>query len=260
MIIYWKFVNKKIRQVQAGKEEMKMDKATRVFLACASGAGIGTLVALQLGNFWGLGALLGGLVGYLIYDLEEVIKAIPVAWNTVLEWRPDKESLSKIGLIIVFFVCVLLTLIVSPLFLTAMIMGTSEHSLLMPIGLYGWLMSVYYFFSKSKEPRLRNINEEFLCLLGFNPFTIYIYYPVKGIAWAVPRIPSGLMILARFVKTVFVLIHSDLRLLCGIDSLIGAAVGYFTGNVLVGALTGGVLGVVNYEIVSKKILKVELRP
>ena len=37
----------------------KMDRGTRVFLASASGSGIGTLLALQLGHLWGLGALLG---------------------------------------------------------------------------------------------------------------------------------------------------------------------------------------------------------
>ncbi len=35
---------------------------------------------------------------------------------------------------------------------------------------------------------------------------------------------------------------------------IGASIGYFSGNALIGALAGGVFGVLNYEILSKRIL------
>jgi hypothetical protein len=229
-----------------------MDKTARIFLACVIGGGIGTLVALQLDHFWGFGALLGGLVGYLVYDLEQVIEMIPVAWNKVSEWKPNKEKLTRISLAILFPVNVAITSILVPIFLA----GMSKEYLITLIGIYGWCMVFYLCFNASRS---RNANDDLIYVLRINPFTVYIYYPAKMVIWAVPRIPSGLMIIARFIKTLFVLIHSDLRLLCGIDSLIGSAIGYFTGNVLIGALVGGVLGVLNYELVSKRWLKVELR-
>ena len=52
---------------------------SRIFLACFFGAFIGTLIAEELGYFWILGALSGGLVGYLTYNIREVISAIPKA-------------------------------------------------------------------------------------------------------------------------------------------------------------------------------------
>ncbi len=53
---------------------MRMDrenKTARVFLACAIGAGIGTLSALQLGCLWGLGALIGGLAAIWLMILKK---------------------------------------------------------------------------------------------------------------------------------------------------------------------------------------------
>jgi len=53
---------------------------------------------------------------------------------------------------------------------------------------------------------------------------------------------------------VFIIIHSEIRLLCGVDAVIGAAAGYFTGSAIIGALAGGLIGVINYEIVSRRVL------
>ena len=57
-----------------------------------------------------------------------------------------------------------------------------------------------------------------------------------------------------FVKTVFILIHSEERLLCMIDAVIGAGIGYSFESALIGALVGGIIGVLNFEILSKRIL------
>jgi len=63
-----------------------------------------------------------------------------------------------------------------------------------------------------------------------------------------------------FAKTIFVLIHSNERLLCMVDAAIGVAIFHFTGNnIFLGMLAGGVLGVVNYEIVSVRLLKLSPR-
>lgn len=232
-----------------------MDRATRIFLACATGAGIGTLAALQLGNFWGLGALLGGLVGYLVYDLEQVVKMIPVAWNKVSGWELDKENLVRLGIIVLFFVNLSFTIVICPLVVAATLKKGSADGLCVLMMFYGWCACLFFYSNALKN----STDDDLFYVLRMNPVTVYIYYPAKGIVWAVPRIPAGLKILANFCKQLFLLIHSDLRLLCGVDSLIGASVGYFTGNVLIGALVGGVLGVLNYEIVSKRLLKVTLR-
>jgi len=40
-----------------------------------------------------------------------------------------------------------------------------------------------------------------------------------------------------------------------VDAALGTAVGYFTGNPLIGAVAGGLLGVVNYEIITVRVMK-----
>ena len=71
-----------------------------------------------------------------------------------------------------------------------------------------------------------------------------------------------------FVYELFRIIHSDKRLLCGIDGALGGAIAYLAlgsfapsagGKVLVvvcGGLIGAALGIANWEIVSKRILRV----
>jgi hypothetical protein len=58
-----------------------------------------------------------------------------------------------------------------------------------------------------------------------------------------------------FLKQLFLLIHSEMRLLCLFDAALGSVIGYFAGNVLIGAIAGGVLGVLNFEILSRRILR-----
>jgi len=100
-----------------------------------------------------------------------------------------------------------------------------------------------------------NANE---VLWKLNPIYVGFYWLPKGIIYIIPRTPrffrKAIITIGRFTKILFILIHSDIRLLCGTDAAIGVVIGYFTGNVLIGGLAGGVFGVLNYEILSKRIL------
>ena len=53
----------------------------------------------------------------------------------------------------------------------------------------------------------------------------------------------------------FIRIHSDRRLISGVDALLGSAIGYFAGSAAVGALSGGILGIVNYAMITERWLK-----
>ena len=61
----------------------------RIFLACFFGAFLGALIAPRPGYLWWLGALSGGGVSYLSYNIREIIRAIPRAWTMASVWRPD---------------------------------------------------------------------------------------------------------------------------------------------------------------------------
>ena len=63
------------------------------------------------------------------------------------------------------------------------------------------------------------------------------------------------LFLKRFCWELLLCIHSEMRLLCGIDAMIGTAIGYFAGSVIVGALAGGLFGVFNYAVITELCLK-----
>ena len=86
-----------------------------------------------------------------------------------------------------------------------------------------------------------------------------IYYFFCGLIGMFCALSQGLYVgiplACRCCKTFFILVHSELRLLCGVDAAIGALVGFLIGSVVLGALAGGLLGLLNYELVSKRWLK-----
>lgn len=84
------------------------------------------------------------------------------------------------------------------------------------------------------------------------PPILYGWLLPRGIVWFI-RVVSRFT--ARFIWQVFIRIHSEMRLLCMADAALGAAVGYFAGSAIIGALAGGVFGLVNYAVVTKRVLE-----
>ena len=59
-----------------------------------------------------------------------------------------------------------------------------------------------------------------------------------------------------FFARAFRYVHSERRTLCFVDAFLGAIAGFFLGSAILGAGIGAVLGVINYEIVSIRWLKI----
>jgi hypothetical protein len=116
-------------------------------------------------------------------------------------------------------------------------------------------------------------------ILGGNPIAVFIYWPIRGILkipkiiyFLISKVPKATTVtlgallvvakfLGRFSKNLFLIIHDDLRLLCAVDAMIGAstcyALNHFFGYssflaVVTGTISGGLLGVLNYELISKR--------
>lgn len=116
------------------------------------------------------------------------------------------------------------------------------------------------------EKHLRKVRSVgYKIALGVTPFGL-VFLALCGVGWALARVPqfvakvvnfveSAAPHLARFVAGVFVSVHSSRRTLCFVDATLGAAVGYTFGSTLVGVAAGVILGVVNYELVSVRWLK-----
>jgi len=231
----------------------------KVFLACAFGAFIGALVSLKIRhNFWWAGMIGGGIIGYFSYDFKKSIQAFKAAGKAVSGepfWNGVKIFCTG------FSVALAIISILSPFIylLRYCEKGAMELAILAAL-LVLIIFPIFALKERSENcPAHRERPEQYgidccrrhvrddvkngLSLaLKRNIFTVYLYH--------IPRFI--LLFIFHFLKFV----HSDIRLLCGLDAAIGAAIGYYVGNPIIGAFAGGVFGVLNYEIVSKRIWKV----
>jgi len=259
-------------------------RTAKIFTACAMGSLIGAFVALKLQPlWWWLGLVIGGFAGYLSYEPMAVVKGLIRAGKTAWKaskWRfkfeneeakRDFITLFNVMSVAVSLFCVflLLPLIIHEILIDAkdawpMIYLTSVIPLGM--GLFaGWLEIVCPSIKDEKD---RTRYENFVAT--WNPVKILFYWIPKGVwegGWtAVKGIGKGIcflpflicelgLLLARFSRFFFLFIHSDIRLLCGMDAAIGALIGLKTGSPIIGALAGGIIGVINYQLVTVRLLK-----
>lgn len=250
-----------------------MERVIKIFLACAIGAGIGSMVALELNPyFWWLGLLVGGFAGYFSYEFRTVISATYLSYKKVEEVNPFRYCRE---ISIIFFAYLLIYLTVLPILIgmdlaVVSIKGKGDiryflHPLPMMVLICFFLTSIFRYADYKNEETMDEWRKE---LRVINPLSVYFYYLPKYLqkvfSWLLIKIPKVIMVITkiimkivRFIKTIFILIHSDARLLCGIDAAIGAAIGYFAGSVMVGMVFGGIFGVVNYYVVSVRLLKLK---
>lgn len=253
-------------------------KAMKVFFACALGAFVGSIVALQVSHlFWWIGAIAGFVVGYLSYEFKEVIQAMKIAAGKVFGWKPDKAKLKLFLRFWFWFSLVLMTVVVGNLIVLSgaflLLHETEASDVFFMLALWEFVfcqivISLIACHRARRRIRMR-VNEAALFLeLSWkgNPIAVYFYWLpcliIRLISWITKKalaiaaaIPALTVKVAQFLWETFVLIHSDIRLLCGLDAAIGVVIGYFTVNALIGALAGGLFGVLNYHLISIKLLK-----
>jgi hypothetical protein len=251
-------------------------RSLKIFLAVFAGSLIGGLACRHIGfPFWFLGLLIGGLVGYLAYEPLAVLKAIPVAWRWAcremkLSGRLLRENWRTILLIFFAGELAFFWVFVPITFLTGEISRTP-----LSVWLIGSFMCfcmsfcVFYLMYDLKEGN-KVWREYKFFLTHLNPVSLVLYtipvywfrttwYMIKG-CWHHRQAPliAG-RFLGLFFWKLFLIIHSQERLLCFIDASIGAALVYFIHySPLYGALIGALFGVVNFEILSKRVLKIAL--
>ncbi len=89
---------------------------------------------------------------------------------------------------------------------------------------------------------------------------------IRSILYAIPKIPGwwriahpviwlGLKSTANFMGYAFAHVHSQRRTICFVDAALGSMIGYTFGSAILGAAAGALLGILNYEIVSLRVLK-----
>ena len=256
-----------------------MNRSLKIGLACAFGAFIGSLVALSLNQFWWwLGMFVGGGVGYLSYELKTVIEATKVAWKQVIGWRPSWQSWIHTGKFFVLSLALPAT-VLFPIGILCLLLDLAlpENNKSLLNLCYLWLAGIplvgifnTFIYTNGANNKVISYQEMKDIFFKFNPLVVYFYYvPMYagiGIWFAIKRIPRlalrvvlGIFIifarLGTFVWTIFKFIHSEERVLCAFDAALGAGIGYFYHNPIVGMIAGGIFGVLNYEILSKRVLR-----
>ena len=252
--------------------------ALKIFFACLFGAAVGGFVALSIWQpVWWLGMIIGGFIGYLSYEFKAVLAAIPVAWRRATSKRARARRrtyfravfgmncllsnftcLAALGLSYLTLpeqriVVVTWTVVIgSAAFLFLALSAIAGNSLRSKRQVRRWskhnpifvalLLSIFFVYIIPRS-----------CLRGIVALAQWIRRPqMPGVL--IPIVKEGVdigRVIRKFLYEMFILVHSEIRLLCGVDAAIGAAVGYLTGHALIGALAGGLLGIVNYELVSK---------
>ena len=233
-----------------------MDTRIKIFFACALGIFLGATIALQStnGSFWwiGIGMVAAGLTGYLTYEFETVPRAIPRAWHAAISWRPNKELLKhRMGVGVAGFH---LGLSVALLFFLILIASSfifrAERSDNIPsfqtikaLFCISALVGISVGLTLAGTTSLQEFKNPWRVSLRSNFIAVFIYWPIRGLIFFI-----------RFAKNLFLLIHSDERLFCGVVATIGSGVGYLYGNALVCAIAGGLIGVLYYELIPKRLL------
>lgn len=242
-----------------------MTTVMRVFLACTFGAFIGTLVALQVNQpFWWIGMLCGFATGYISCEFKRFVTAIPVAWRraTAWRWKPNKKFWRLYPKTVFGMWSILSTVALAALTLACLFSSSPYYfsgKSLLEFVLYTFFSSLFMgWVISDSAPMDMDIVLTIQKLTMFNPFRVYLWLLPRGIIiclwWiAFQGVPTFVRITGHFVRHLFLVTHSEVRLLCGFDAAIGAAVGYFCSSALIGAILGGVLGVLQFEILSIRV-------
>lgn len=231
---------------------------TKVFTAVAIGSFIGAFIALQLGPMlWWLGMLAGGLVGYLAYEFKTVLSATPKAWAKTKSVRKDPTFKLRIQVAFYFAASMMLFAFYFAIGMFSLLLYEINKpvmplvvmiSLVFIIALFPLMaIKIWETWDATEDQLRREVSYGRKIFWNVNPVIVIFKWVPLGIY----RLLSGGI---RFGRELFILIHSELRLLCGVDAAIGATIGYFAGNAVVGAVAGGLIGVLNYEVISKRVL------
>jgi uncharacterized membrane protein (UPF0136 family) len=258
----------------------------KIIIALALGSFIGSLVAIEINHyFWWLGLLVGGAVGYLSYEFKVVLVAVVNAVGYAYVRFPGIAEIKSfvigaaLGAWIFINRIMCLALFISLFYIILNLFANWDRgpftSTMQPLVIYwrGMFYGVILMAMLSASLISLSLPGRQSVLDNFFKFTFYhlpkfivlkiiVGVPVnivKALIVAARVTPRVARTIGRFVKVFatrfFRLIHSDIRLLCAVDSAIGSAVGYFAGSAIIGLIAGVLFGLVNYEVVSKRVLK-----
>ncbi|MEK7552018.1 MAG: hypothetical protein AAB534_01245 [Patescibacteria group bacterium] len=288
------------------KEGLVNTETRKIGLACFIGGFLGCIVALICTPaFWWLGLIAGFAGGYVSYEFRSVLQAIPKAFLQVQKefsldfvracFQGTKKWFAKPHPIVYFGLCSgLLWTIIEVLFdvsppkrLDGQLPQIDDFVALYLItflgsGFCSGLIGVTVVLIGARD-EIGFVPDDFFggyrealnhATVGVGRVLKFVFWTasVKIVLWTIPKwVFLVIFVLGAWCWELFKIIHSDKRLLCGVDSAIGVATGYILAlgqsaslveslffSTYAG-LIGAVLGILNWELVSKRWLKVPVK-
>ena len=241
-------------------------------------------------GLWVIGALIGGASAYIAVDFKNFCAGVVSAYHRTIAWRPYGLYWRAWFANWVKIWCVIPTLVMLQILLlfclTYLMDGTIDVDKVPPllyVIVFAWatmsltLGSVLSFAEVMRDTRVIKTDAEYaeylrlkrekgyLYARNLNPFGA-IFWTVYGVVWLIVHFPHVISLLlsslwtlaklgARFIREMFVLVHSSRRVLCFADATLGTTIGYALGSAIIGAFAGMLLGAINYELVSVRWLR-----
>ncbi|MCC6934296.1 MAG: hypothetical protein IT406_01190 [Candidatus Yanofskybacteria bacterium] len=230
-------------------------------LAAAFGAATGTLLALMMGRFWLFGAILGGVVGYLTYDIQSVIEATRTRMAHV--YRSDTLQAARLLLW-----CVLAMTSLGQSFGILVSLARWQWSWLAIWGLtvVGFGIGITFgllFVALSGERSAReDITQTFRCAAINLNIVVLVSYWAPVVSYRTLRVLINLLVVSFLFALIAVRatphilrdVYSDRRLIAGLSALQGAIVGYFAHSWVLAAIVGGACFVAQIQLVHRRLV------
>jgi hypothetical protein len=254
-------------------------------LACAIGALMGSLFGIEASTYlastlkwWcaGAGMLVGSLIAYVAIDFRQFCVGVGRSYRETLAWRPDPLAWKSAWWTTYGFgtamgtVCIYIVLAVAVFHPTAWLDALLTFGAMwvgIGAGTYLLLGLAGSFRSDTLEDKEKQLVKDRTATRK----VIYYMNPLSAMYWAVwglLQAASWIIFTAapfiavegsRFLKLTFVYVHSTRRTICFVDAGLGALIGFTYGSPIIGAIAGALLGVLNYELVSVRLLKLTVR-
>lgn len=248
-----------------------MNRTLSFLFAAALGATLGAFTALEIAPLLSLshglaatvGVIIGGLTGYIAVDFRQfcsgVAHAASVAYRANVSqrsayWDSPRETklhgiCASLALLLVFMYVMIFPLMdpPDPVFVAL----TSAFVMVVSVSM-GHAMAYDKIHPTDGRKLLYWVSP-----IGLFHFAFFIALPwlVVGLfkigGWFVRS--TGV-----FMKMLFVAVHSQRRVLCCLDAMLGTLVGYYFGSWPAGTVAGLAFALVSYELVSKRWLKLQM--
>lgn len=264
-------------------------ESINIALACAVGALIGALVSIEIAErfafgqyVWFVGALLGGGIAYCLVDFGEFCAGVRHAYFKTIDWRPHPMSFRAAFAMFCAYTMMTQNMFFIIFLAVPVYIAGKDFEFwpwlafsLLALGI-GLLASVAIWRGRQNATNWAWLkHQRVMEKQGWKMFywanviglSIWLIFLVGWLLWnAIIRIPRayiatyhGIGWLIRqaslFLKHLFIQIHSQRRVLCFVDASFGAAAGFYFGNAIIGMAVGALLGLLNYELVSVRWLK-----